>query len=438
MSSSTGDLGVVDITSVSRYDRSGYPWADWDLLRAVAPVHRYERAGFPPFWAVTRYDDVRSVHSRPGEFRNGGPFLRLRTSADLDTQAAYQRRRAARRGWDPEEPIDMVFLDQARHFDLRMLTMRRFTPNAMRRLEDELADLARRAVGAFVDTVHRAAPEPVDLVAELARGVPLAAICGLLGVPESDWRNLVGWTDELFFPIAPDSPTLRPGESQRDARSRLGLEYHAWREELIADRRARGDVGDDMATLLVHATIDGAPLTDQRLHGYLELLVAAGNETTRNAIAGGVTAFIEHHDEAARFAADPDALVESAVEEVLRWTSPVIQFARQATCDTSVGGVEIAAGEMVVLWYPSANRDERQFPDPYRFDVARTPNQHLAFGHGPHFCLGANLARWELRAVFRELAVHLPSLELAGAAQVTTDLHVGTVHHLPVRWRTTV
>jgi len=155
------------------------------------------------------------------------------------------------------------------------------------------------------------------------------------------------------------------------------------------------------------------PLSDQQLHGYLELLVAAGNETTRNAIAGGVAALVEHRDQAVRLASDPDGLVETAVEEILRWASPVIQFARQATRDTTVGGVPIPAGDRVVLWYPSANRDERQFPEPYRFDVGRAPNQHLAFGHGPHFCLGANLARWELRAAFRELAVLLPSIELA-------------------------
>jgi cytochrome P450 len=245
----------------------------------------------------------------------------------------------------------------------------------------------------------------------------------------------VRWTEQLFFPISPDSPDVRPGETQHELRSRLGQEYHDWRDALIADRRARGDVGDDLASLLVHATIDGAPLTEQQLHGYLELLIAAGNETTRNAISGGVVALVDHPDEARRLAADADGHVESAVEELLRWTSPVIQFARQATRDTCVADVPIPAGDMVVLWYPSANRDERQFPEPDRFDIGRAPNQHLAFGHGPHFCLGANLARWELRAVFRQLAGHLPSVEVAGSAELSTDLHVGTVRHLPVRWR---
>ena len=247
------------------------------------------------------------------QFRNGGPFLRLQTEDDLAKQDAYRRRRAGRRGWDPEEPIDMVFLDRPEHLDLRMITLRRFTPGAMRRLEAQLDDVARRSVETFVDRARRAAPEPVDLVAELALGVPLAMICHILGVPESDWRDIVGWTDQLFFPIPADSPDVRPGESQHDARSRLGQEYHEWREDLIADRRARGDRGDDLATLLVHATIDGEPLSDQQLHGYLELLVAAGNETTRNAIAGGVAALVEHPREADRLAADPDGLVETAV-----------------------------------------------------------------------------------------------------------------------------
>ena len=184
----------------------------------------------------------------------------------------------------------------------------------------------------------------------------------------------------------------------------------------------------------MHATIDGVPLSDQQLHGYFVLIIAAGNETTRNAITGGVHALLHHPDQRDRLAADPAGMVESAAEEILRWTSPVVQFARTATRDYELNGTTIHAGDTVTLWYPSANRDERQFADPYTFDIGRRPNLHLAFGFGEHFCLGANLARWELRAVFRELAPHLAALEPAGPLHRHPDLHVPAIHEFMVRW----
>jgi cytochrome P450 len=215
----------------------------------------------------------------------------------------------------------------------------------------------------------------------------------------------------------------------------LGREFHDYLDALIADRRRRqAPAGDDLATILVHATVDGQPLTDQQLHGYLNLLIGAGNETTRNAITGGVMALLQHPEQRDLLADDPGGLVETAVDELLRWTSPVIQFARTAVADFELAGTKIAAGDTVGLWYPSANRDERQFAEPYRFDVTRRPNYHLAFGHGQHFCLGANLAKWELRAVFRELAPHLRDLELAGEPERLAHLHVGAIQSLPVRW----
>lgn len=187
-------------------------------------------------------------------------------------------------------------------------------------------------------------------------------------------------------------------------------------------------------TLLVHATINGEPLTQQQLHGYLMLLIGAGNETTRNSITGGVKALLEHPDQARLLASDVDAHIETAVEEIMRWVSPVIQFARTATEDFELSGTMIRAGDTVGLWYPSANRDEAVFEDPYRFDVTRNPNYHLAFGHGGHFCLGANLARWEMRSVFRELAPHLEHLELVGGPRRLPHLHVGAVHSQMVQW----
>jgi cytochrome P450 len=319
-----------------------------------------------------------------------------------------------------------------------MLSMSGFTRSSMKKLEDDLAELARRFVGQFVAAAQQAARDggdrgdgSLDVVPNLSVGVPLATICRLMGVPERDWLDIWRWTDGLGFPTAAPKYAL-PGESAQATRRRLGLEYKTYLDGLIADRRSRP--GHDIATALVQATINDEPLTEQQLHNYLVLLIGAGNETTRNAITGGVCALLEHPSERDRLARDPIGLNETAVEEILRWTSPVVQFARTASADTELGEATIKAGDTVTLWYPSANRDERQFPDPYRFDVGRQPNQHLAFGYGEHFCLGANLARWELRAVFRELAPHLVNFEAVGGLHRHPDLHVPAIAEFRVRW----
>ena len=433
MASSVEGLDDLDIHSLDRYVADGYPWAAWDRLRREAPVYWYEREGFPPFWAVTRYADIHTVGAHPEVFSNAGPILRLDTLDQLDRFGKFRRRQAEKYGWDLAEPIDLVFQDRPQHLDLRMLTMRRFTPAAMRRLETDLDKLSKRFVDNFI-TKARSSRAPIDLVSELAVAVPLATICSLMGLPPSDWSRLSEMTDQLLISELAAEHAL-PGESLADVRRRLGTELFEYLEDIIADRRARGpEGGDDLATLLVHATIEGRPLTQQQLHGYLMLLIGAGNETTRNSIAGGVSALLEHPDQAQLLASDPEANVETAVEEIMRWVSPVIQFARTALSDFELGGTTIRAGDTVGLWYPSANRDEAMFEDPYRFDITRTPNYHLAFGHGVHFCLGANLARWEMRSVFRELAPYLANLELVGEPRRLPHLHVGAVHSQLVRW----
>ncbi|MFT7599204.1 MAG: cholest-4-en-3-one 26-monooxygenase [Acidimicrobiales bacterium] len=426
-------LDDVDIHSLDRYVANGYPWAEWDLLRREAPVYWYDRDGFPPFWAVTRYDDIHTVGAHPEVFSNAGPILRLDTTENLDRFAFFRQRQADRYDWDAAEPMDMVFKDRPDHLDMRLLTMRRFTPAAMRRLEADLDQLSKAFVRGFIEKA-RQSTEPIDLVSELSVGVPLATICSLMGLPSTDWSRLSEMTDQLFIgELAAEH--AQPGELLADVRRRLGTELFAYIEDLIADRQARGpEGGDDLATLLVHATIEGEPLTQQQLHGYLMLLIGAGNETTRNSITGGVRALLEHPDQARLLAEAPAARVESAVEEIMRWVSPVIQFARTALADFELGDTTIRAGDTVGLWYPSANRDEAMFADPYRFDITRSPNYHLAFGHGVHFCLGANLARWEMRSVFRELAPHLANLELVGEPRRLPHLHVGAVHSQLVRW----
>jgi cholest-4-en-3-one 26-monooxygenase len=443
-------LAAVDITSMPRYLQHGYPWADWDLLRDAAPVYWYEgRPRFSPFWAVTRYDDVRFVSSHPELFSNRG-VIRVDTDNGLARLETYKRKRAERYGWEPNVALDMIYTDRPEHLDLRSMAVRRFTPRAMNRLADHLDQMAQHFVAEFVAAARRAAPAPIDVVENLSVGLPIATICGLLGVPVDTWPTIRRWSDQTLLTPDMSHPDVRPGETPSDVRRRAGQEYHEYRQQLIDRARAAavaatattasgddgGADGFDIVSRLAQATVDGRPLDDQRFHGYLELLVGGGNETTRNTITGGLQALLQHPDQAALLAADPNGLIETAAEEILRWVSPVIQFARTATTNTTVGGQRIHPGDTLVLWYPSANRDGRQFPDPYRFDLRRYPNAHVTFGHGEHFCLGANLARWELRAVFRALAPYLANLRLAGEPERMPGLHVGAVRQLLVRWTT--
>jgi cholest-4-en-3-one 26-monooxygenase len=425
-------LDTLDIHSKDLYVTRGYPWQEWDLLRREAPIFWYERDDIAPFWAITRHADILTISRRADVFVNS-QRLRLQTIREDEQQEAAMQLRAQAFGWDPEEPMDFIFMDDPRHRAFRLIPSRRFTPAALRKLEDHFAVLSRTFAEEFADELQNAAEagESCDFVRGFAQKLPLAAIGEMMGLPSDDWRRLKQITNVLIG--APEPDFVEPGEDRAVSVARAFHEMTAYMVELIRDRRKSGPGGEDLSTLIVHAKIDGKPLTEQQLQGFLFVLLAAGNETTQNAISGGVHALLQHPDERARLCADA-GLVTSAAEEILRWTSPVVQFARTAVEDFELAGTKIRAGEDVGMWYPSANRDEAVFDDPYRFDVGRTPNHHLAFGgFGAHFCLGANLARWELRAALRALLPILPRMESAGRAERVPNLHVSAIHRMPVR-----
>jgi cytochrome P450 len=426
-----GDLDRLDIHSTHLYAEQGYPWRAWERLRAEAPVYWYEREGIAPFWAITRHSDILTVSKRSDVFVNSRR-LRLQTIVEDRLQFGAMPARAAARGWDPEEVQDFVFMDDPRHRKFRLLSASRFTPAALRRLEGHFDDLARKFADEFGAELARAADAggPCDFVRGFAQKLPLAAIGEMLGLPAGDWMRLKQLTNVMIG--APEPDFSEPGEARHVTMQRAFDEMVDYMLEVIRERRARGAGGDDLASRIVHSEIDGSPLTEQQLQGYLFLILAAGNETTQNAISGGVHALLEHPDQRDLLCARP-ALVESAAEEILRWTSPVLQFARTAVRDFALAGTTIRAGEDVGLWYPSANRDERVFDAPERFDIARRPNRHLAFGgYGAHFCLGANLARFELRAALRALLPVLPRMAEAGPPERVRNLHVSAIHRLPV------
>jgi cytochrome P450 len=419
-------LDTIDIHSTALLETEGYPWAAWDLLRREAPVFWYERPDIEPFWAITRYDDVHFVGSNDRLFINGGPRLRLGSRADDAGMWERHRRRIDVLGWDHDEPPDLVYMDKPRHTKFRNLSARSFTPKSMRSMEEHLERYAARFTAEFVAKLE--AEGTADLVEDLAVKLPLATICDLMGLPVDDWADIHRMTG-MFVHDAEHMRHARPGETWDELRMRTALEFQAYTQGMID--RARACPAHDLTSKVVNGSVDGRPLTQQQLYGYLILLIGAGNETTRNATTGGVTALLQHRDQIDVLTARPE-LVETAVEEILRWVSPVIQFARTATADVELRGQQIRAGDTVGVFYPSANRDEDVFADPYRFDVTRSPNYHMAFGHGAHFCLGANLARWELRAALRALLPVLPRLALAGPPERGGHLHLGLVKHQPV------
>ena len=430
-------LDNLDITDTHRYVRSGYPWAAWDLLRREAPVFWYQRPHFEPFWAITRHRDVGFISRNPDLFSNT-QLLRLTDTQSVRLGQRARVRSANRHGGTPEDPPDFIYMDPPEHRQHRRAVSRHFTPRTMKKLESHFAELAHNYVSHFADVLVQQLADAgetgvVDVVHELSARLPVAAICEMAGVAEEDWEQVFRWTESLSGAFDPEY--RRPGETPEQTMRRNAGEWRRYNEALVA-RRLREGLGSDLLSTLMQAEIDGEKLTPGEISSYFTLLLAAGNETTRNSTTGGIKALLDHPDQLQRLLADA-SLIPSAVEEMLRWTSVVIQFQRTATQDVELGGQRIRKGESVVMWYPSANRDEDVFESPYTFDIGREPNNHFAFGgFGEHFCLGAHLARWEMRAMFHALLPLLSRLELASEPErVAGNLHVGGIKRMMVRAR---
>jgi cytochrome P450 len=310
---------------------------------------------------------------------------------------------------------------------MRRIASLRFTPRGLRARS---ADIERIAVEILDAASTGGELAECDFVERIAAPLPIAVIAWILGVPRADWPLLFRWTNEVIG--SEDPEYRRPGQSPAETSAHARRELQAYFTRLVEQRRAAPE--DDLVSQLAVAEVGGTPLTPIELLAYCELMVEAGNETTRNAISGGLLAFCEHPGEWQKLRRDP-GLLPAAVEELLRWTSPIICFARTATEDCELRGEKIRAGEQLALFYPSANRDEDVFDAPFEFRVDRRPNRHLAFGIGEHFCLGAHVARVELETIFRHLLARLESFELAGPVERLRSATVGGIKHLPIRYR---
>ncbi|BBZ68744.1 cytochrome P450 [Mycolicibacterium insubricum] len=378
-------------------------------LRATEPISRVEVDGYAPFWVITKHADIMEIERANDIFTNYPRPVLMTREAD-EQQAAVGIR-------------TLIHMDDPEHRDFRAIGANWFRPKAMRALKDRAEELAVR----FVDEMAAVAPD-CDFVQQVAVNYPLYMIMSLLGVPEEDFPRMLLWTQEMF---GNDDAEYQRGSTKEEQVQAL-LDMFAYFSAMTAERRANPT--EDLGSAVANATINGEPLSDIDTVSYYAIIAGAGHDTTSAAIAGGLAALLEYPDQLARLQADM-SLMPLAVEEMIRWTTPVKEFMRTAQRDYTIRGVTIPAGEAVLLSYVSGNRDEEIFSDPFRFDIARDPNKHISFGYGVHFCLGAALARLEVSSFFGELLPRLEIIEQTGPAEPMATTFVGGLKHLPIRYR---
>ncbi|MCU0272152.1 MAG: cytochrome P450, partial [Acidimicrobiales bacterium] len=376
-------------------------------LRAEDPVYWHDEPKGPGFWSVTKHADLVAVNRDATLFSSevGGISI-------FD----YGDREGTSGGLDPRG-LMMLYTDPPKHTRYRLLVNKGFTPRMIGLLEQYLTHRATLIVDNVIERGE------CDFVEDLSAELPLQAIADIMGVPQEDRRLLFEWSNKM---IGVDDP-----EYQTEDNGTAAMELYAYVNALAKARQS--DPRDDIVTKLINAEIDGDKLSEVEFDMFMLLLTVAGNETTRNTTSWGMHALLNNPDQLAYLQEDVDGRLDTAIEEILRWASPVLHFRRTATADTQIGDKAIKAGDKVVIWHISANRDEDVFADPFRFDVSRDPNDHIAFGGGgPHFCLGANLARMELRLIFREIVTRIPDMKIAGDVSFLRSNFIGGVKHMPV------
>ncbi len=382
-------------------------------LRREAPVHpfpEFMQEGTPVgrgHWAVTRYDDVFYASRHPEIFSSASGITIGDQTPELNEYFG-----------------SMIAMDDPRHTRLRNIVRSAFTPRVLARVEDSVRERARRLVA---DMVARHPDGSGELVADFAGPLPLQIICDMMGIPEGDHQRVFHWTNVILGFGDPDVTT------DFDEFINVAMEIGAYASALADQRRAHP--GDDLTTSLVQADVDGQQLTSSEVASFFILLVVAGNETTRNAISHGLLALSRYPEQRRIWFDAYDELAATAVEEIVRWASPVSYMRRTLTRDAELGGVKLAAGDKISLWYGSANRDESTFDDPWTFDVRRNPNPHVGFGGGgAHFCLGANLARREITVAFEELHRQIPDIAASVEPDRLQSAFIHGIKRLPVTW----
>ena len=396
-------LADIDLTDPDAFVGS-VPHEWFERLRREAPVYWHDEADGRGFWAVTSYEHCVTVNREWQTFSSmkGAVYL-----WDLPEEALEQQR------------LIMLNMDPPLHTRYRLLVNKGFTPRMINALEEQMRERTRE----ILDRV--AAQGECDFVVDVAAELPLQVIADLMGVPQEDRHKLFDWSNRM---IGGEDPEYALSEEERAMAS---MELYAYSSELAAQRKL--DPHDDLISILTQAEVGGERLSELEIDLFFLLLSVAGNETTRNLISHGIIALHENPDQLAKLRADR-SLMGTAIDEMLRWGTPVMNFRRTAMHDTELGGQQIKEGDKVVFWHISANRDESVFEDPYTFDVTRTPNEHVAFGSGgPHYCLGANLARMEIRVMFEELLDRFSEMEITGDVSRLRSNFINGIKHIPLR-----
>jgi cholest-4-en-3-one 26-monooxygenase len=398
----------IEIIDPDYYQQNGYPHSHWAELRKNSPIAYCQHPKLVPFYAVTRYEDIVSISKKPNVFLNA-PLLSVQPDADEDILTIVRT---------------LLNMDPPDHRTYRKLMSAYFTKRRLNEDQHRLDKVADQILNDLADK------KEMDFVTEVSAILPLAVIAELMGLPQEDRDQFFRWTNEIVGANDPEFQRA-DGLKGRELAQQAIAEVFAYCTDFVEDRRKHPQ--DDLTTILATAKIDNEYLPPLELLSYLFLLIAAGNETTRNATTGGMLALIQHPDQLQMARKNPDDFLYPMVEEIVRWTSPVIHFCRTPNTDVTLHGVDVKAGEHLTLFYPSANRDTTVFNNPDVFDITRDPNQHLGFGIGEHLCLGAHLARNELRAVFRSLLMRLKNVELVGNEERLRSGFIGGVKHMNVR-----
>ena len=397
------ELSHIDLCDPDTF-LAGVPHAEFAKMRRETPVFWHEEAAGPGFWAVTRHRDLVAVNRDTHTYSS---FLRTSLFQEFDEELLNQQR------------MMLVNMDPPLHTRYRRLVNKGFTPRMVAELEENVVTRTRAILDRALEMGS------FDFVEEAASELPLQVIAELMGVPEEDRHLVFEWSNRMIGSVDPEY------NSSPENATEASMELFAYADQLTAERKA--EPHEDLLSILAHAEVDGDKLDQLEIDLFFLLLAVAGNETTRNLISHGTLLLIENPDERRRLAGHPE-LLDTAIEEMLRCASPVMHFRRTATKDTVLSGRDVSEGDKVVFWHISANRDEDVFDDPMRFDVGRTPNDHVAFGGGgAHFCLGANLARMEIKVMFTEMMRVMPELELTGPVSRLRSNFINGIKHLPVQ-----
>ncbi len=419
MTAPTLTLAEVNLGNELLFEQ-GNQYDAFRLLRREDPVHWNEgNEEVKGWWDITRYEDALFVSRHTEIFSSErGIVMYDPRDPELATAAANGNGKM------------LITMDPPRHVRLRRLVNKGFTPRAVAALEPHI----RKITNEILDSI---APKgSCDFVIDAASQLPLAVICEMMGLDKKDWPLMFELTNKVLGSSDPEYQTDAPeelrgtNEGARIAGNMGTMQMFGFFAQKLMERRAASS-GEDLISVIIGSEVDGEHLSDEDILWFCFLLILAGNETTRNGISRGLMTLCEHPAELARLRADL-SLLPSAVEEILRFTSPVTHMARVAQSDTEIRGKKIRAGERVVIWYPSVNRDEDVFPNADTFDITRTPNEHLAFGIGEHFCLGAGFARLELKVMFEQVLTRFPDIHLNGPVERLRSSFIGGVKHLPV------